>query len=243
MSFRNRKLTDHAAVSIADMMGDAKFDDQRKAAQEAVDAARSALRTAIENIVDCSPARALWMKIDGGMRDAVKAEAHNYRSSFEISWTNRINIICQITDQDNDVTSEERVLLEDLGWWIMDQNAAANDLPMFIDEEVAKAWDCRQVWEDEGSFLNLPEHIALDALVDACYQLNADLSKVTRSLYNELRDRNTKEVIAAWPEAEPFIHKHFSYTDGNVILNPITQPYNMFIDNAMAPQITSQAAE
>ena len=243
MSFRNRKLTDTAAESIADLMGDAKFDDKREAAQQAVDAARSALRTAIENIVDCSPARTLWRDIDRGTRDAVKAEANNYRSSFEISWTNRINIICQITDQSNDVTSEERVLLDDLDWFIMDQNAAANDLPMFIDEEVAKAWDCRQVWENEGSFVNLPEHIALDALVDACYQLNSDHSKVTRSLYNELRDRNTKEVIAAWPEAEPFIHKHFAYTDGNVVLNPITKPYNMFVQDAMAPQITSQAAE
>ena len=243
MSFRNRKLSDTAAERIADMMGDDKFDDKREAAQQAVDAARRALKTAVENIVDCSPARELWMKIDGGMRDEVKAEAGNYRSSFEISWSNRINIICQITDQDNDVTSEERVLLDDLGWFIMDQKAAAHDLPMFIDKEVAKVWDVRQVWEDEGSFKNLPEHTALVALDDACYQLNADHHKVTRSLYNELRDRNTKEVIAAWPEAEPFIHKHFGYTDGNVILNPITKPYNMFVQDAMAPQITSQAAE
>ena len=243
MSFRNRKLSSAAAERIADMMGDAQFDDQRKAAQEAVDAARSALNTAVENIVDCSPARELWMKIDKGMRDEVKAEANNYRSSFEISWTNRINIICQLTDQSNAVHSEERVLLDDLGWFIMDQNAAANDLPMFIDKEVAKVWDVRQAWEDEGSFINLPEHTALDALVAACYQLNSDYVKVTRSLYSELRDRNTKEVIAAWPESEPFIHKHFCYIDGSVILNPITKPFNMFVQDAMAPQITSQAAE
>jgi len=241
MSFRNRKISDKAAHSIANKIACDRFNADINQAEVALGAAKTMLDNAVKDLVDTCPAYNAWVSIDFAKRQHLE-ENQGYNSGYEAQWRNVINVIAKMHDADRAVGEQERVTIK-LDWFYMPKSLATGELPMFIGDEAAAKFDVYQWHEDNVSlFFDMPEHLALVALQNAYYTLDADKGKVRGELYAELCDRSTKEVMEAWPETEPFIHDHYDYT-GGTLYAPITTPLNMFIDNAMTPAITHQAAE
>jgi hypothetical protein len=241
MSFRNRKISDKAAHSIANKIACDRFNADINQADLALSAARTMLENSVKDLVDTCPAYNAWIGIDFAKRQHLE-ENPGYHNGYEAQWRNTFNAVTKMHNDHGDVEDQERVTVT-LDWYYMPKALATGELPMFIGDEEAAKFDVYQWHEDNQSlFSDMPEHVALVALQRAYYTLDADKNKVCGELYAELCDRSTKEVMEAWPETEAFIHDHYDYT-GGTLYAPITQPLNMFIDNAMTPAITHQAAE
>jgi len=241
MSFRNRKISDKAAQSIANKIACGRFNTDINKAEAALSAAHTMLDKSVKDKFDTCPAYHAWVSIEFAKRQHLE-ENRGYNGGYEAQWKNTVNVITKIHGSDGEVEDQHRCNIE-LDWFYMTRALATGELPMFIGDEEAAKFDVYKWHEENVSlFCDMPEHVALVALQKSVYTLDTDKDKVRGELYAELCDRSTKEVMEAWPETEAHIHDHYDYT-GGTLYAPITTPLNMFIDNAMTPAITLQAAE
>ena len=93
----------------------------------------------------------------------------------------------------------------------------------------------------EAAAKTLPEFAAYIAVREASDNARSNYLKIQHELCMEMQDRSTKDVIAAWPEAEPFIHKHYGYSPTSPTATTITAPMDTVIENALTPAITMVA--
>tara|TARA_S200000501_G_scaffold9340_1_gene8394 strand:+ start:2397 stop:3143 length:747 start_codon:yes stop_codon:yes gene_type:complete len=245
MSFRNRKISDKAAHAIGRTIAEERFDEDLLNANDAYATAKVTLEEAMKAKVDTCPAATCWYDIPLEKREHLTEAMAQYNRDYEARWSRHIRIVASITRTDEEgeerVEDNECVELE-LDWWYMPRSLARGELPLFIGDEAAAKWDVKDWIDTTRSFVNMPEHVAAVALYDVWAELDRSKNKVCTELFQELRDRSTKEVIEAWPEAEKHIHMHYEY-QGSVLNAPIAHPLDVFIQNAKTPAITMQQAE
>lgn len=221
MSFRNRKISNTSADNIADAIVKARYGDNFQEAHDALEVAVSVLEEAIERLADKMPARDAWVALTKEQKESVETHGHRFH------WYRYTSL---------PVEHETATFVHNFdteGFQVLSRGTAEATLSVFTDDW--RKWDFHG--QLEAAVLAAPEHAAFLTAYEAEEKASRDYSKVQRELRLEMRGRNTKTVIEAWPEAASFIHEHYGHVTADVAAK-ITQPMDDVIANALTPALT-----
>lgn len=251
MTFRNRTITSRAAHGIADAMAREQLREKIDASLRVVDDASATLTKAVFDIVIArSPAKGYWDALEDRLKsdclEYTNSENTQYYSGRVVGWDNNYTVIAKLTDGDGDVIEQHRVDLMGMPFFYADQRFVTRGLKFFIGEHRAQDFQIQGSMTDDewqALFNDMPEHIVYDAALAAYRSVKQEALSLTCAMRDEMEDRKTKDVIAAWPEIEAKIHKHYSYTSNTTIQQPIPAPFDTFVSNVLTPLITHVVAE
>ena len=225
MTFRNRKITDTHADEIAEDIANSRYSADWDAANAAAQEAETALEELVDALAHTMPARDAWLALTEEQRLAVNDRCHKFY------WREAPNVYVE----HEVVNFSHRIELKDFR--VMNRGEAEGTLSYFTDDW--QKWDFHS--QMETAIKALPEHAAYVVALEVFQKARSNFYKVQHELCMEMQDRSTKDVIAAWPEAEPFIHKHYGYSPTSPTATTITAPMDTVIANALTPAITMAA--
>lgn len=225
MSFRNRKITSSHADKIAEAIASSRYRADWDAAYTVAQEAETVLEKAVDALAQTMPARDAWLTLTEDQRLAVNDRCHNFY------WRTEPSVYV-----DHEVVNfSHRVELTDFR--VIPRGEAEGTLSYFTDD-----W---QKWDFYGQMKYrvkaLPEYDAYIVASEVFQEARGNYFKVQHELCMEMGDRSTKDVIAAWPEVEAIIHKHYGYSPTSSTATTITQPMDTVIANALTPAITLAA--
>ena len=225
MSFRNRKITSSHASAIADVIASSRYSavwDAEKAAEEGTE---TAFEDAVDALAHTMPARDAWLSFSDEQKLALDSRSHLFYWREE-----------PVVYVDHEVCNfSHRIELKDFK--VLKRGEAEGTLSCFTDD-----W---QKWDFYGQIETaakaLPEYAAYIATAETLQKTRSNYFKVQHELCVEMEGRNTKDVIAAWPEVEEIIHTHYGYSPTSPTATTITTPMDTVIANALTPAITLAA--
>ena len=224
MSFRNRKISHTSADNIADAIVRSRYGDDYQEAHDAVHVAGLVLEEKIEVLAGETPARNAWDALTKEQQEEVTFHGHRFH------WYKYTNVTVE------HLTANFSHSFDTEGFQVMSRGTAEGTLSVFTEDW--RKWDFHS--QLEQAVLAAPEHAAYLAAYEAFDKARRDYEKVQRELRLEMKGRNTKTVIEAWPEAATFIHEHYGHVTADVSAT-ITQPMDTVIANALTPAITLAA--
>jgi len=225
MTFRNRKITSSHADEIATAIATSRYSADWDAADAAAQEAETALEEAVDALAHTMPARDAWLAFSEEQKLATGDRSHNFY------WREAPNVYVE-----HEVCNfSHSVDLKDFK--VLKRGEAEGTLSCFTDD-----W---QKWDFHGQIETaakaLPEYAAYIVASEAHQKARSDYHKVQHELCMEIGDRSTKDVVAAWPEAEAIIHTHYGYSPTSPTASTITAPMDTVIANALTPAITMAA--
>jgi hypothetical protein len=221
MSFRNRKISNTSADNIADAIVRSRYGDDYQEAHDAVHVAGSVLEEKIEVLAGETPARHAWDALTKEQQEG--AALHGHR----LHWYQYTRVTVE------HLTVNFSHSFDTEGFQVLSRHLAENTVSVFTEDW--RKWDFHG--QLEQAVLAAPEHAAYLAAYEAFDKARRDYEQVQRELRKEMRGRNTKTVLEAWPEAAPFVHEHYGHVTADVSAT-ITQPMDTVIANALTPAIT-----
>lgn len=224
MSFRNRKISNTSADNIADAIVRSRYGDDYQEAHDAVHVAGSVLEEKIEVLAGETPARHAWDALTKEQQEKVTFHGHR------LHWYKYTNVTVE------HLTVNFSHSFDTEGFQVMSRGTVECTLSVFTEDW--RKWDFHG--QLEQAVLAAPEHAAYLAAYEAFDKAHRDYEKVQRELRKEMRGRNTKTVLEAWPEAAAFVHEHYGHVTADVSAT-ITQPMDTVIANALTPAITMVA--
>lgn len=225
MTFRNRKITDAHAIEIAAAITHSRYMSDLDAARDALEKATDDAKEFSQALAHTMPARDSWLALSEDHQRAVHDRSHIFH------WQDKPSVHVE-----HEVSNfQHSIALEDFK--VLQRGGAEGTLSYFVDD-----W---QKWDFHGQMSAAIKTTAwFAAYIVACeaeQSASSDYEKVQHGLFREMRDRSTKDVIAAWPEAERFIHQHYDYLVTSSPASSITTPIDTVITNALTPAITMAA--
>ena len=225
MSFRNRKISKTSADNIADAIVRSRYGDDYQEAHDAVHVAGSVLEEKIEVLAGETPARHAWDALTKEQQEKVTFHGHR------LHWYKYTNVTVE------HLTVNFSHSFDTEGFQVMSRGTVECTLSVFTEDW--RKWDFHG--QLEQAVLAAPEHAAYLAAYEAFDKAHRDYEKVQRELRKEMRGRNTKTVIEAWPEVEAIIHEQYGHTVTSSTATTITAPMDTVIANALTPAITLAA--